>query len=208
MPPFILGFGDQVQGHRGFAGGFRTKDLYDAAAGYAADPQGKIQLQTAGGNHVHLHFGLLAKLPYDLAELLVQRGQSPVKGLGFLLQEAGSGFCFFEAIFIRPFVYGFRESGGTKRLSWRRKKRMPKRKYCAADSRVMQHIKRVRVRFSPRRKPQHGADHAEVLEVGLDLSQPPAGITVPCSGRPGAVRPLLCQFPYDHHTSPHQGDPR
>ncbi len=77
---FFLGFGDDVQAERGFAGGFRAEDFDDAAAGHAFAAEGDIQREGAGGDAVdiergvaiHIHDGALAVGFFDLSEGAVE----------------------------------------------------------------------------------------------------------------------------------------
>ena len=89
----FLGLGHDVQRHRGFTGGFRAVDFDDAALGYAAHPQGQIQLQVTGGDDLHVLAGLLAQLHHGaFAILLVQVRQGMFQGLElFLLSALGNG---------------------------------------------------------------------------------------------------------------------
>ena len=72
----LLGFGQNVQSQRGLTAGFRAVHLNDAAAGHTAHAQSQIQTQTAGGNGIHLHGGVITQLHHGtLAELLFDLGQ-------------------------------------------------------------------------------------------------------------------------------------
>jgi len=65
-----------VQSQRGLTTGFRAVHLNDAAAGHTAHAQSQIQTQTAGGNGIHLHGGVITQLHHGtLAELLFDLGQ-------------------------------------------------------------------------------------------------------------------------------------
>ena len=77
----LLGFGDDVQGEGGLAGGFGAEDLDDAAAGDAAAAEGDVEARRAGGDAVDRsamlvavepHDGALAELLFDLAERRVE----------------------------------------------------------------------------------------------------------------------------------------
>ena len=56
----LLGLGQNVQGQGGLTGGLRSVDLDDAAAGHAADAQGQVQGQGAGGDGLHVGLGVFA----------------------------------------------------------------------------------------------------------------------------------------------------
>ena len=86
--PGLLGLGHHVEGHGGFAGGFRAVDLYDPTSGDAANAQGHIQAEGAGGDGVNLHGGGLPQLHDSaLAELLFD-----------LLDGAVQGFFLFGSV--------------------------------------------------------------------------------------------------------------
>jgi hypothetical protein len=71
-----LGVGDGVQRERGLAGGLRAVDLDDAAAREAADAEGHVQRDGAGGDDgdgralvaAQAHDRALAELTVDLGE--------------------------------------------------------------------------------------------------------------------------------------------
>ena len=67
-----LRLGDDVHGERRLARRLRAVDLGDAAPGQAADAEGEVERQRAGGDGLDRHRALLAH-PHDraLAELLV-----------------------------------------------------------------------------------------------------------------------------------------
>ena len=77
----LLGLGHHVQGHGGLARGLGPVDLDDASLGDATHAQGDVQLQAAGGDHLHVHVGglpklhdrALAKLLFDVAQRQIQR---------------------------------------------------------------------------------------------------------------------------------------
>ena len=72
----LLGLGQNVQSQRGLTAGFRAVHLNDASAGHTAHAQSQIQTQTASGNGIHLHGGVVAQLHHGtLAELLFDLGQ-------------------------------------------------------------------------------------------------------------------------------------
>ena len=72
----LLCFGHDVQGQGGFARGFGPVNFHDPAPGDAADAQGDIQGQGAGGHRVnldggaiaHTHNGAFAVGPFDLGQ--------------------------------------------------------------------------------------------------------------------------------------------
>ncbi|MNS92258.1 hypothetical protein D3C72_1263870 [compost metagenome] len=72
----FLGFGDDRQGQRGLTRRFRAVDLDDTAFWQAADAQGDVQAQRAGGDGrdslalvvAHAHDGALAELAFDLTQ--------------------------------------------------------------------------------------------------------------------------------------------
>ncbi|MCY1299177.1 hypothetical protein D9M70_486960 [compost metagenome] len=76
----LLGFGDDRQGQGGLARGFRTVDFDDTAFRQAADAEGNVQAERAGGNGrnglalmvAHAHHRALAELAFDLSQ---SRGQ-------------------------------------------------------------------------------------------------------------------------------------
>ena len=79
-----LHLGDDLQRERGLARGFRAVDLDHAAARQAADAQGDVQAQRAGGDHLDVLELLAFAQPHDraLAELLLDLGQGGLQGLG------------------------------------------------------------------------------------------------------------------------------
>ena len=93
LAALFLGFGKDVQCQRGLTAGFRAIHLDDAAARHTAHAQRQIQPQTAGGNSIHLHGGVVAQL-HDgtLAELLfdLRQRRSQRVLLGFRLGLLGS----------------------------------------------------------------------------------------------------------------------
>jgi hypothetical protein len=52
-PSLLLGLGDDAQGKGGLACSFGPVDLGDAASGDAADPQGEVESEAAGGDGRH-----------------------------------------------------------------------------------------------------------------------------------------------------------
>ena len=70
----LLGLRDHVQSQGGLAGGLRPVDLHNPPRGQAADAQGHVQGQRAGGDVIHVqlrlvaeaHNGALAVHPLDL----------------------------------------------------------------------------------------------------------------------------------------------
>ena len=81
-----LGLGHDVHGEGGLAGGLRAVDLGDPAAGQAADAEGEVEGQGAGGDRVDRHRALLAHL-HDraLAVLLLDAGEAQLEGLLLVL---------------------------------------------------------------------------------------------------------------------------
>ena len=72
----LLGFGQNVQCQRGLTTGFRAVHLNDASAGHTTHAQSQVQTQTASGNGIHLHGGVIPQLHHGtLAELLFDLGQ-------------------------------------------------------------------------------------------------------------------------------------
>ena len=73
---FFLGLGNGAQGQRGLTGGLRTIDFDDPAFRQAADAQGDIQPQGAGGNGgnalallvAHAHHRTFTELALDLRQ--------------------------------------------------------------------------------------------------------------------------------------------
>ena len=74
--PLLLAFGNDVQRQGRLARGFRAVDFRDSAARHAADAQGQVKADGAGGNDGHmnvrpvgqLHDGALTILSFDGAE--------------------------------------------------------------------------------------------------------------------------------------------
>ncbi|MNN62151.1 hypothetical protein D3C81_1774320 [compost metagenome] len=72
----FLGLGDDRQGQRGFTGRLRTVDLDDTAFWQAANAQGNVQAQGAGGNGrnrlalviAHAHDRAFTELTLDLPQ--------------------------------------------------------------------------------------------------------------------------------------------
>jgi hypothetical protein len=60
-PAFFLGLGDHAQTEGRLTGGFRSVDLDDAALGQAADAEGEIHGEGAGGEGLDLHLGVGAE---------------------------------------------------------------------------------------------------------------------------------------------------
>ena len=52
----LLGLCQNVQSQGGFTGGFRSVNLNNPSLGNAANAQGCIQCQRAGGDGIHVHF--------------------------------------------------------------------------------------------------------------------------------------------------------
>ena len=78
--------GNGVQGQGGLSGGFGSVDLDDAAAWQAADTQGNVQGQRAGGNDRNIH-GLAFAEAHDgaFAELLFDLAESQAQDTSFLV---------------------------------------------------------------------------------------------------------------------------
>jgi hypothetical protein len=75
----FLGLGDDAETEGGLAGGFRAVDLDDAALREAADAEGEVHGEGAGGERLDLHLGVAAEA-HDgaLAELLGDGGEREV----------------------------------------------------------------------------------------------------------------------------------
>jgi hypothetical protein len=54
-------FGNDLEGEGGFAGGFRAVDFDDATARQAADAEGDVQAQRAGGDGLDVAFDLAGR---------------------------------------------------------------------------------------------------------------------------------------------------
>ena len=106
----LLYLGHHVQCHRGLTGGLRTVDLDHPASGNAAQAQGDIQAQGAGGYglNVHiaagisqLHNGAFAEISLDLFDRGIQRPH-----LVILVDCHLTVFLFLIFLFIEhPFEY-------------------------------------------------------------------------------------------------------
>ena len=85
----LLALGNAVQRQGGLAGGFRPVNLDNAPPGHAADAQGQIQGQAAGGDGLHVQGGILPQA-HDgpLAKLFLNLGQGCFQGLGLFLGAA------------------------------------------------------------------------------------------------------------------------
>ena len=57
----LLRLGDDVQGQRGLARGFRPEDLDDAAARQSADAEREVEADRAGGDRLDIHRVLVAE---------------------------------------------------------------------------------------------------------------------------------------------------
>ena len=90
----FLGLGDDGEGERGLAGGFRAEDLDDPAAREAADAEGAVDEQVAGRDDIDIDAVVIAEA-HDggFAELLLDVGDGEI-------QIAFAGFLEF-------FVCGF-----------------------------------------------------------------------------------------------------
>ena len=77
----LLRLGHHVQRHGGFTGRFRAVDFDDAAARQSAHAQRHVQLQTAGGDDLHVHFfrGVAQLHHRALAEVLFNLGKRNLK---------------------------------------------------------------------------------------------------------------------------------
>ena len=108
VPPSFLHLGDDLQGQRGLAGGFRPVDLDHPAARQAAHAQRDVQAERAGGHHLDvldasaspmLHDGALAELLFDLRQCRRERLAACCRPFPYLLcwlstSSAGSvGHC-------------------------------------------------------------------------------------------------------------------
>jgi hypothetical protein len=111
---------EHVVEQRGLAGGLGPEHLDDAAPGNAADAEGEVERQRAGGDGLdphrgglvpHLHDRPLAELPLDLAERVLQRRLAGLSG--FLL-------LFVRLRHVRPL-----ESSGMARVRGRPDGRSP-----------------------------------------------------------------------------------
>ena len=77
----LLGLGHHVEGQSGLTGGLGAIDLNDTPLGHAADAQGDVQGQRAGGDGLHHHVGVLSQahdgalavIPFDLGNGGLQR---------------------------------------------------------------------------------------------------------------------------------------
>ena len=102
LPALFLHFGDDLQGERGLAGGFRAVDFNHPPARQAAYAERDIQPERTGGDHLNVlnhlalaqaHDGALAKLFFDLS-------QGHLQGLGFFAVDGAGCFkcCFHEKL--------------------------------------------------------------------------------------------------------------
>ena len=95
----FLGLGDDGEGEGGFAGGFRAEDFDDAAAGEAADAEGAVDEQVAGGDDIDIDALVVAEA-HDggFAEFLLDVGDGEVEvAFAGFLEFFGGGFfggCF------------------------------------------------------------------------------------------------------------------
>src|SRR5205823_3028441 len=89
----LLGLGEYVVDQRRLPGGLGAEDLDDAPARNAADPQGEIEGERAGGDRLdahlsplvaHAHDGALAELALDLGQRALQCGVAGLGGLGVI----------------------------------------------------------------------------------------------------------------------------
>ena len=90
-----LGLGDDVGGEGGLAGALRAVDLADPAPGQAADAEGQVEGQGAGGDGLDGHRALVAHLHDGAgAELLLDLAEGQVEGLAAALAvDVGDGGC-------------------------------------------------------------------------------------------------------------------
>ena len=82
-PAEPLRFGDDLQRERGLTRGLGPEDLDHAAAGHAADAEGEVEADRAGGNGRDRRDGVLPSEPHDrtLAELLLNLSDGGLDGL-------------------------------------------------------------------------------------------------------------------------------
>ncbi|GGK27519.1 hypothetical protein GCM10010124_20120 [Pilimelia terevasa] len=79
-PARLLRVGHGVQRHRGLAAALRAVHLHHPAAGQAADAEGDVQRDGAGGDHRGLDDGPLPQPHHrTLAELLVDLGEREIQ---------------------------------------------------------------------------------------------------------------------------------
>ncbi len=87
----LLRLGEHVIDQRRLAGRLRAEDLDDPPTRHAADSEGEVEGERAGGDRVHRHPGALVAHPHDgaLAELALDLLQSALErgiaGVGGLL---------------------------------------------------------------------------------------------------------------------------
>ena len=84
-----LGVGDDVQHQSRFAGGFRSEDFDDAAAGNTADTQREVQRQRTGGDHLDLLHRLSSAETHDAA-VAVGFGDGRDRGIQVALACGGN----------------------------------------------------------------------------------------------------------------------
>ena len=84
----FLGFGDDVQGKRGFARGFRPENLDDPAARQSTDAKRDIEAQRSCGNRFNLHRMLVLTEPHDGAFAEIPLNLTQRRFEGFLLVHA------------------------------------------------------------------------------------------------------------------------
>ena len=113
-PAFFLGLGDHAQTEGRLTGGFRSVDLDDAALGQAADAEGEIHGEGAGGEGLDLHLGVGAET-HDgaVAELF---GDGREGELDVFL--AGVGEKCASTAKILASVSGFRSRSALLKTSW------------------------------------------------------------------------------------------
>ena len=86
----LLRLGDEVVDHGRLARGLRTEDLDDAAARDAADAEGDVERQRAGGHELHVVADRVVAETHDaaLAELAVDLGDGGLEGFVFVQGSA------------------------------------------------------------------------------------------------------------------------
>ena len=88
----LLGGGHDVEREGGLAGGLGAVDLDDAAAGHAADAEGQVQRQRAGGDRLDIERDIVAQA-HDgaLAVVALEAGDDGIEGLFLFLRGAFYG---------------------------------------------------------------------------------------------------------------------
>lgn len=117
----LLCLGQDVQGQGGLTGGLGAIDLDDTALGHAADAESGIQGQGAGGDGLHIHFGLVAQT-HDraLAEALLDLGNGGVQCFFLVACRGGcligTGFLCHSGLLLYTILGDDRPLGSTKIL--------------------------------------------------------------------------------------------